>query len=160
VRSQPFESFDRIARSSGGYGNRGGVYNMYRKPVAGSGEETLLFKSTSPQYPTDWSQHGRTIFFTSVDPKTGKINWEVDVFDKLPPRGEVLLLHAADFVTERAERAQDLVLGRVLRFKVPDVNDAGHGRLVSRCHQRRHHGVGKPISASGTPNAFASRRSS
>jgi serine/threonine protein kinase len=57
--------------------NRGGFYNMYRKPVAGSREETLLVKSTSHQYPTDWSEHGRTILFTNVDPKTQADIWMV-----------------------------------------------------------------------------------
>jgi eukaryotic-like serine/threonine-protein kinase len=53
----------------------GGVYNMYRKPVARSEEETLVFKSAANQYSTDWSRDGRIILFTNVDPKTQADIW-------------------------------------------------------------------------------------
>jgi eukaryotic-like serine/threonine-protein kinase len=49
--------------------NRGGFYNIYRKRVAGAGEEMRFFESASDQYPTDWSQHGQTILFTNIDAK-------------------------------------------------------------------------------------------
>jgi Tol biopolymer transport system component len=49
--------------------NRGGFYNMYRKPVTGPGDERRLFESASHLTPTDWSQHGQTILFTSIDAK-------------------------------------------------------------------------------------------
>jgi dipeptidyl aminopeptidase/acylaminoacyl peptidase len=55
--------------------NRGGFYNMYRKPVARSGEEMLLFRSAANQFPTDWSQHGPTILLTTVNSKTQADIW-------------------------------------------------------------------------------------
>jgi dipeptidyl aminopeptidase/acylaminoacyl peptidase len=55
--------------------NRGGVYNLYRKPVGRPGEEMLLFESASPQYSTDWSRDGHTILYTNLDPKTQADIW-------------------------------------------------------------------------------------
>jgi serine/threonine protein kinase len=57
--------------------NRSGFYNLYRKAVSASGEETLLFKSATHQYSTDWSRDGRTILFANIDPETLSDIWMV-----------------------------------------------------------------------------------
>ena len=55
--------------------NRGGFYNIYRKAIAGSNEESRVAQSASHQYATDWSRDGRTIIFTNTDPQTGADIW-------------------------------------------------------------------------------------
>jgi Tol biopolymer transport system component len=52
----------------------GGVGNLYQKAASLAGEETLLWKSNYPKFPTDWSRDGRFILYHQFDPKT---KWDV-----------------------------------------------------------------------------------
>lgn len=49
---------------------RGTPPNLYYKASTGVGGEELLFKSTSNNQPTDWSDDGRFIVYAGMDPKT------------------------------------------------------------------------------------------
>jgi dipeptidyl aminopeptidase/acylaminoacyl peptidase len=53
----------------------GGMFNLYQKAASLAGEEALLLKSDRPIYPTDWSQDGRFIIYSQLDPKTKGDVW-------------------------------------------------------------------------------------
>ena len=53
---------------------RTGFYNIYRQSVSGRDEQQHV-SSPSHQYPTDWSNDGRTIVFTNVDARTQADIW-------------------------------------------------------------------------------------
>ena len=55
--------------------NPDGVSNLYQKIASGAGSEELLLKSTSADYPLDWSADGRYILFGREDPKTKSDLW-------------------------------------------------------------------------------------
>ena len=61
----------RIAFAS----DRKGQMDLYQKPVNGSEQEELLFKSDEAKTPTDWSSDGRFIVYHTVDPKTKGDLW-------------------------------------------------------------------------------------
>jgi Tol biopolymer transport system component len=52
-----------------------GVSNLYQKIATGAGSEELLLKSTSADFPLDWSADGRYILFGREDPKTKGDIW-------------------------------------------------------------------------------------
>jgi eukaryotic-like serine/threonine-protein kinase len=69
----------QVAFTSG----RSGPGDLYVKPTAGQGEETLLLKDDARKIPTDWSRDGRYVAYTaSKDSKT-----KTDVF-VLPTFGD------------------------------------------------------------------------
>ena len=73
---------NRIAWSS----NRDGIYQLYEQPASGSGEATLLFKSDSYKFATDWSRDGRYLIFRQVDPVTIKYDiWVLPTFGDQKP---------------------------------------------------------------------------
>src|SRR5262245_24709991 len=59
--------------------SRDGVLNLYQKAASLDGEETLLWKSDHPKYPTDWSRDGRFIIYRQDDPKTKSDLWFLPV---------------------------------------------------------------------------------
>ncbi len=50
--------------------NREGFQNLYQKAASGAGQDTLLFKSDHPKFPSDWSQDGRFIIYHQANPET------------------------------------------------------------------------------------------
>jgi Tol biopolymer transport system component len=56
--------------------NRSGPYNIYARPVTGSGQEEVLFQSSQlKKWPVAWSPDGRSIVFVGGDPKSGDDLW-------------------------------------------------------------------------------------
>jgi Tol biopolymer transport system component len=64
------------------FANPEGVYDIYVKPVNGEGRAELLFKSTLPKYPTDWSRDGRYILFGVISPNTKSDVWAITTADR------------------------------------------------------------------------------
>ena len=63
--------------------NRSGRWDIYRKPLAGSGEEELLYRSEEQfKHPTFWSQDGRLLLFEVLDENTGWDIWTLDLETK------------------------------------------------------------------------------
>src|SRR5262249_14709462 len=48
---------------------------LYQKAASLAGDKTLLLKSDSTKFPTDWSQDGRFIIYSQIDPKTKSDVW-------------------------------------------------------------------------------------
>ena len=48
---------------------------LYQKAANLAGDKTLLLKSDSTKFPTDWSQDGRFIIYSQIDPKTKSDVW-------------------------------------------------------------------------------------
>ncbi len=48
---------------------------FYQKAASLAGDKTLLLKSDSTKFPTDWSQDGRFIIYTQLDPRTRSDVW-------------------------------------------------------------------------------------
>ncbi len=67
---------NRIAFNS----SRSGLIDIYLKPASGAGNEELLFKSTNPKVPFDWSTDGRFILYGELDPKTNVDLWVLPLF--------------------------------------------------------------------------------
>ena len=61
---------DRIAFQS----DRGGVNNLYQKPISG-GQEEVLLANPYTKLPTQWSRDGRFIVYTQTGPKTNRDIW-------------------------------------------------------------------------------------
>ncbi|MDZ4803240.1 MAG: protein kinase [Candidatus Eisenbacteria bacterium] len=60
--------------------NRNGPYDIYARPVLGSGREELLYASeTLKKWPTSWSPDGGTIVFDTNDPTTGEDIWALSL---------------------------------------------------------------------------------
>ena len=55
--------------------NPEGMSNLHQKIASGAGSEELLLKSTSSDYPVDWSADGRYILFGREDTKTKTDLW-------------------------------------------------------------------------------------
>jgi Tol biopolymer transport system component len=62
---------NRIAFNS----NRQGVYDLYEKPVAGSGSDHLLLETPQNKAPVDWSPDGRFVLYRSPALATGFDLW-------------------------------------------------------------------------------------
>jgi dipeptidyl aminopeptidase/acylaminoacyl peptidase len=73
--------------------NRNGPYNIYQKPVTGSGQEELLYHSEQlKKWPSAWSPDGRFIVFTGSD-NTGHRWGELIRADPADLQGGVLIVH-------------------------------------------------------------------
>jgi Tol biopolymer transport system component len=82
-RANPVWSPDgrHIAYSS----DREGPYNIYVRPIGGSGEETPLFLSPTPfKYPGRWSADGSTLVAETLEEKTGWDLWTVSLANAKP----------------------------------------------------------------------------
>lgn len=55
--------------------NRGGHFDIYRKPADGSTNEELVYADNMEKYPTSFSPDGRYLAYTTQDPKTGFDIW-------------------------------------------------------------------------------------
>ncbi len=55
--------------------NRAGDYNLYLRPVRGSGEVRRLTESDHIQIASSWHPDGNVIAFTQTDPRTGSDVW-------------------------------------------------------------------------------------
>ena len=67
--------------------NRNGPYDIYQRPVTGSGQEELLFHSDQlKKWPTSWSPDGQYLMFTSSDTKTGDDLWILPLTGDRKPR--------------------------------------------------------------------------
>jgi eukaryotic-like serine/threonine-protein kinase len=62
--------------------NRVGIFDLYRKPTAGTGEEELLVQSRNTKTPQDWSSDGRFLLYYEFNPQTGRDLWVLDLSDK------------------------------------------------------------------------------
>jgi Tol biopolymer transport system component len=63
----------------------GGVFNLYRKNSAGTGEEELLLKTPNNKIIDDWSADGRYILYEEVDPKNKEDLWVLPLFGDRKP---------------------------------------------------------------------------
>jgi serine/threonine protein kinase len=72
---------NRIAFNS----NRSGVADLYLKSSSGAGNEELLFKSSNPKGPHDWSADGRFLLYGELDPKTNGDLWVLPLFGDQKP---------------------------------------------------------------------------
>ncbi|MGH9938972.1 MAG: protein kinase domain-containing protein [Blastocatellia bacterium] len=61
----------RIAWAS----SQDGRGNLYQKAANLAGDKTLLLKSDLTKFPTDWSEDGRFIIYSQIDPKTKSNVW-------------------------------------------------------------------------------------
>jgi Tol biopolymer transport system component len=59
-----------------------GVFDIYVKPADGEGRAELFYRSTLPQYPTDWSRDGRYILFDVLSPGTKSDVWAISAADR------------------------------------------------------------------------------
>jgi Tol biopolymer transport system component len=57
------------------HSNRTGVYDLYVKDANGAGGEESLVKSLHGKFSTGWSQDGRFLVYSEIDPKTGGDLW-------------------------------------------------------------------------------------
>jgi Tol biopolymer transport system component len=65
--------------------DRGGIYDLYEKPVKGSGEEKLLLHSEENKSAASWTSDGKYIAYASQNPKTQWDLWALPTFgDKKP----------------------------------------------------------------------------
>jgi Tol biopolymer transport system component/predicted Ser/Thr protein kinase len=53
----------------------GGGQNLYQKAANGIGKEDLLNKGDTPRVPQDWSQDGKYLLFSAIDPKSKADVW-------------------------------------------------------------------------------------
>ena len=58
----------------------GGVFNIYRKNSAGTGQEELLLKTPNHKTILDWSADGRYILYEEADPKNKTDLWVLPLF--------------------------------------------------------------------------------
>ncbi len=84
----------RIAFAS----DRTGSYNLFEKPIDGSGSETQLHVSEAWEFPEDWSRDGRALVFTRRDPRTKSDVWMLGLPDRQP---RALLATEADELQPR-----------------------------------------------------------
>ena len=59
--------------------NRNGVYDLYEKPVTGTGNEQPLFTSPEDKIPSDWSSDGRFLLYFNEDEKFGRDLWALPI---------------------------------------------------------------------------------
>jgi Tol biopolymer transport system component len=71
---------DRVAFASG----RIGSVTVSVRPSAGSGDEEMLFKSTTDAFLTDWSRDDRFLLYFAPDPKTGTDLWVLPRDTRVP----------------------------------------------------------------------------
>jgi Tol biopolymer transport system component len=64
----------------------GSPLNLFRKTVAGGGEEQRLIQSAHYQYPSDWSRSGRFLLYSELRPGTATDLWILPV----TPDGKVV----------------------------------------------------------------------
>jgi len=57
----------------------GAPYNLFRKAVAGGGDEQRVIPSSYFQYPNDWSRDGRFLLYTEIGAGTGTDLWILPV---------------------------------------------------------------------------------
>jgi Tol biopolymer transport system component len=53
--------------------------NLFRRPVAGQGDERPFLETNQPKAATDWSKDGRLVLYRSNDPQTGWDVWALPV---------------------------------------------------------------------------------
>jgi eukaryotic-like serine/threonine-protein kinase len=61
---------------------REGTYDIYVQPVDAAGRPELLFRSSFPKYPTDWSHDGRYVLFNARSDSTKYDIWAVSTADR------------------------------------------------------------------------------
>jgi len=67
--------------------NRSGPYDLYRRPVTGSGQEELLYHSDQlKKWPTTWSPDGQAVVFMGSNTKTGDDLWILPLSGDRKPR--------------------------------------------------------------------------
>jgi Tol biopolymer transport system component len=67
---------DRIAFAST---RNGGIYNLYQKAASATGQDELLFANGNSKRPSQWSQDGRFIVYSELDPKTKYDIWVLPI---------------------------------------------------------------------------------
>jgi eukaryotic-like serine/threonine-protein kinase len=65
--------------------DRGGIFDMYQKPVKGAGEEKLLLKTDDFKSASSWSSDGKYIAYTGRSPKTQFDLWALPTFGDRKP---------------------------------------------------------------------------
>jgi Tol biopolymer transport system component len=65
--------------------DRKGVLDLYEKPVAGAGTESLLLESPEHKNLYDWSLYGRFILYGPQSSKTGQNLWALPLFGDRKP---------------------------------------------------------------------------
>jgi Tol biopolymer transport system component/predicted Ser/Thr protein kinase len=64
--------------------SKGGPFDLYQKISSGGGNEELLVKSGSNNYPTDWSNDGRFIAYLQIHSATGFDIWVLPLDSRKP----------------------------------------------------------------------------
>src|SRR5205814_9819599 len=60
--------------------NPNGTWDLFVKPVAGSGNDELLYHSNAVfKHPTSWSFDGRYVVFEALDANSGFDLWTIDM---------------------------------------------------------------------------------
>jgi serine/threonine protein kinase/Tol biopolymer transport system component len=62
----------------------GGVHNLYRKAVDGTGADEVILKSGEDKMPTDWSPDGRHALYYTFGGKTQNDIWALSLTDRKP----------------------------------------------------------------------------
>jgi Tol biopolymer transport system component len=69
---------------------RMGPYNLYVRPANAAAEEKRVLQTPDFQYPQDWSRDGRYLLYFSIDPKTARDLWVLDMSDGKQSRRPVV----------------------------------------------------------------------
>ncbi|HZQ54923.1 MAG TPA: protein kinase [Bryobacteraceae bacterium] len=66
--------------------DRAGIWNLYRKPVAGAPTEEIAIASADDEFPTHWSADARFIVYASPKPDTKWDLWALPLHEPSRPR--------------------------------------------------------------------------
>jgi Tol biopolymer transport system component len=117
--------------------SRKGLFDLYRKPASGAGEDQLLLQSNESKYPQDWARDGRFLLYAVISKNSGSDLWVLPASGGAPGEGKPAPFLATPFSENHGQFSPD---GRWVAYTS---NESGGSDVYVRAFPASSDGGGK-----------------
>jgi Tol biopolymer transport system component len=117
--------------------SRKGLFDLYRKPASGAGEDQVLLQSNESKYPQDWARDGRFLLYAVISKNSGSDLWVLPASGGAPGEGKPAPFLATPFSENHGQFSPD---GRWVAYTS---NESGGSDVYVRSFPASSDGGGK-----------------